>query len=166
MRLSMTTNLHDMFGLPNKKADHKARLVAATEHMRAEVKDVFRELGLQEGDPCQRRLIDACNAWVQAATEMADAHVDHMERHAARINDRAIIRTRREVAITETERWRDINRALLPQRVLLVLAVALVAAMTGFVAGQYYCEYTAASALRSAWTIPPPPPQLLPPPKP
>ena len=44
----MTTNLHDMFGLPNKKADHKARLVAATEHMRAEVKDVFRELGLQE----------------------------------------------------------------------------------------------------------------------
>ena len=50
----MTTNLHEMFGLPDKKVDYKARLIAATEHMRSEVKDVFRELGLQEDDPCQR----------------------------------------------------------------------------------------------------------------
>ena len=64
----MTTNLHEMFGLPDKKVDYKARLIAATEHMRSEVKDVFRELGLQEDDPCQRRLMDACNAWVQTAT--------------------------------------------------------------------------------------------------
>ena len=35
----MTTNLHEMFGLPDKKVDYKARLRAATEHMRSEVKD-------------------------------------------------------------------------------------------------------------------------------
>ena len=32
----MTTNLHEMFGLPDKKVDYKARLIAATEHMRSE----------------------------------------------------------------------------------------------------------------------------------
>ena len=57
----MTTNLHEMFGLPDKKVEYKVRLIAATEHMRSEVKDVFRELGLQEDGLRQRRLMDACN---------------------------------------------------------------------------------------------------------
>jgi hypothetical protein len=52
---------------------------------RSEVKDVFHELGLHEDDPCQRRLIDACNAWMQAATEMGDAHTDHVERRVAQL---------------------------------------------------------------------------------
>jgi len=102
----MTTNLHEMFGLPDKKVDYKARLRAATEHMRSEVKDLFRELGLQEDDPCQRRLMDACNAWVQTATEMADAHTDHVERRVAQLSHRAVIKMRREVAMTETDTHR------------------------------------------------------------
>jgi hypothetical protein len=147
----MTTNLHEMFGLPDKKVDYKARLIAATEHMRSEVKDVFRELGLQEDDPRQRRLMDACNALVQAATEMADAHTDHVEQRVAQPSHRAIIKMRREVAMTET----DINRALLPQRVSLMLAVALIAGMAGFVAGLYYSAYTETSVVRFSWTAPP-----------
>ena len=118
----MTTNLHEMFGLPDKKVDYKARLLAATEHMRSEVKDVFRELGLQEDDPCQRRLMDACNAW-------------------------AIIKMRRE----ET----DIHRVLLPKRVSLMLAVALITGMAGFVAGLYCSADMEASAVRFSWTAPP-----------
>ena len=147
----MTTNLHEMFGLPDKKVDYKARLIAATEHMRSEVKDVFRELGLQEDDPCQRRLMDACNAWVQAATEMADAHTDHVERRVAQLSHRAIIKMRREVAMTET----NIHRVLLPQRVSLMLAVALIAGMAGFVAGLYCSADMEASVVRFSWTAPP-----------
>jgi hypothetical protein len=80
---------------------------------RSEVKNVLHELGLQEDHPVQRRLIDACNAWVQAATEMADAHTDPVERRGAQLSHRAIIKMRREVAMTET----DINRVLLTRRV-------------------------------------------------
>jgi hypothetical protein len=125
------------------RSDYKARLIAATEHMRSEVEDIFRELGLQEDDLCQRRLVDACDAWVQAATEMSDAHADHAERRVAQLSHRAIIKMRREVARTET----DINRALLPRCVSLMLAVALIAGMAGFLAGLYYSAYTEASAV-------------------
>jgi hypothetical protein len=140
----MTTNLHELFGLPDKKVDYKARLIAATEHMRSEVKDVFRELGLQEDDLRQRRLIDACNAWVRAATEMADAHTDHVERRIAQLGHKATIKMRREVAMTET----NINRALLPRCVSLMLAVALIAGIAGFVAGLYCSADMEASAVR------------------
>ena len=104
----MTKNLHEMFSLPDKKVDYKARLMAVTEHMRSEVKDDFRARELQEDDPCQRRLMDACNAWVQRATEMADAHTDHVARRVAQLSHNAIVKMRREVAMTKT----DINRVL------------------------------------------------------
>ena len=133
----MTTNLHEMFGLPEKKIDYRTHLMAATEHMRSEVKDVFRELGLQEDDPCQRRLTDACNAWVQAATEMADAHTDHVERRVMQISDQATRKIRKEFEVAATEKWRDMNRALRRVGLSLVLAVALVSGAAGFVGGLY-----------------------------
>ena len=78
----MTTNLHEMFGLPDKKVDYKARLIAATEHMRSEVKDIFRELGLQEDD-----LVPApANGRVQCmgAGGNRDGRRAHRPRRAAR----------------------------------------------------------------------------------
>jgi hypothetical protein len=149
----MTTNLHEMFGLPDKKVDCKARLIAATEHMRSEVKDVFRALDLDDDDPRQHRLMDACNAWVQAATEMADAHTDHVERRVAQISDKVIIKMRKEVEVAAVEKLRDMGRLYRP----LVLVVALVAGMTGFMAGQYYSMYTEASDVRSSWLASPQP---------
>ena len=151
----MTANLHEMFGLAN--IDHKSRLLLATEHLRDEMKDVFRSLDLEDGDPRQRRLTDACNAWVKAATEMADAHADHVERRVTQISDKAIIKMRKEVEVTEIAKWRDVNRVLRPLRLSLVLAVAMIGCMAGFVAGLYYSAYTEASVVRSSWTAPPPP---------
>ena len=74
---------------------------------------------------------------------MADAHTDHVARRVAQLSHKAIIKMRREVAMTET----DINRALLPRCVSLMLAVALIAGMAGFLAGLYYSAYTEASAV-------------------
>ena len=150
----MTTNLHEMFGLPDKKVDYKARLIAATEHMRSEVKDVFRELDLDDDDPRQRRLMDACYAWVRAATEMADAHTDHVEQRVAQISDKVVIKMRKEVEVAAIEKLRDMDRLYRP----LVFVVVLVAGITGFVAGQYYNTYTKASEARSSWLASPQPP--------
>ena len=67
------------------------------------------------------------------------------------LSHRAIIKMRREVAMTET----DINRVLLPQRVSLMLAVALIAGMAGFVAGLYCSADMEASVVRFSWTAAP-----------
>ena len=82
---------------------------------------------------------------------MADAHTDHVARRVAQLSHNAIVKMRREVAMTET----DINRVLLPQRVSLMLAVALIAGMAGFVAGLYHSAYMEASVFRFSWTAPP-----------
>ena len=152
-KIRMTVNLHKMLGLAN--FDPKSRLLLATEHLRDEMKDVFRSLDLEDSDPRQRRLTDACNAWVKAATEMADSHANHVGRRVTQISDKAIIKMRKEVEVTEIAKWRDVNRVLRPLRLSLVLAVAMIGCISGFVAGLYYSAYTEASVVQSSRTAPP-----------
>jgi len=79
---------------------------------------------------------------------MADADADHVERRVTQISDKATIKMRKEVVLR-------------PLRLSLVLAVAMIGCMFGFVAGLYYSAYTEASVVRSSWTAPPPPSHTL-----
>lgn len=157
----MDANLHEMFGLPDKPGDHRAQLIAATEHLRSEVKDVFRELGLQEDDPCQRRLTDACNAWVQAATELADAQTDHVERRVVRFRDQAVRRIRNELHAAAMETRHTLNQASRSRSLSLMLAVALFSGVAGFVGGLYYSIFTEALYARPSWDAVPQPARVL-----